>query len=63
MTTVAGATCAILLFIIIMCSLCHRKRKRRRSDSSIAPPFDIPRPKIPQFEIPPEMHFLHIDTV
>lgn len=60
---VGAVSAASLLFIIIICSLCHRKRKRRRSNSSLTAQFEISRPKPPQFEIPPGMHFLHIDSV
>ena len=58
-----AALAATLLVIIIICSLCHRKSKRRRSNVSIADPFDISRPKPPQFEIPPSLHFLPMDNV
>jgi hypothetical protein len=54
---------ASLLVIIIICSLCHRKRKRRRSNSSLTAQFEISRPKPPQFDLPPGMHFLHVDNV
>ncbi len=52
-----------LLVIIITCSLCHRKRKRRRSNSSLTAQFEISRPKPPHLELPPGMHFLHMDNV
>ena len=61
---IGGAvSAAILLVIIIICSFCHRKSKRRRSNGSISAQFDISRPKPPQFEIPPTLHFLPMDNV
>jgi len=59
----SGVCGAVVLLMIVMCSLCHRKKKRRRSDSSLTAQLDISRPKPPQFEIPPSLHFLPMDSV
>jgi len=59
----SGVCGAVVLLMIVMCSLCHRKKKRRRSDSSLTAQLDISQPKPPQFEIPPSLHFLPMDSV
>lgn len=42
----------VILFIIVLCSVCHRKRKRRTSNGSLNAQFEISRPK-PPFDLPP----------
>ncbi|XP_053215046.1 tolloid-like protein 2 isoform X2 [Panonychus citri] len=61
---VAMITVGTILFLIIICSLCHRKRKRRQSSDTISGQFDVPRPKqhhdLQPTAIPP---YLHVDSV
>ncbi|XP_074605694.1 cubilin-like isoform X2 [Brevipalpus obovatus] len=53
-----------ILFLIVFCSLCHQKHKRRRPSETIADHFEVHRPKLchetPSTCVPP---YLHVDSV
>ncbi|XP_015783415.1 cubilin isoform X2 [Tetranychus urticae] len=61
---VAMIVVGTILFMIILCSLCHRKHRRRQSADTISAQFDAPRPKqqhdLQPASIPP---YLHVDSV
>lgn len=63
MMMIAMCSIGAILFFIILCSLCHRNRKRRLSNGSLNAQFEISRPKPHDLPPPGMPPYLSVDSV